>query len=92
MLWSEGSEAGPQVSGLQEPWPTASPAPAHGPTTPLAGRCRRQAAAKEKWVWGGGCGCECGCVVRAWGGLEPGGERQQNPHLRPWRSCYDLSP
>lgn len=81
MPWSEGSKAGPQVSGsgdlgliqnpelagLGEPWPTASPSPTYGPATPWQEGVGGGATAKEKWVWGGGCGCESGCVVRGWG-------------------------
>ena len=91
MLWSEARKAGPQVSGSgdpedsrtpesadpQEPWPTASPSPAHGPATPWQEGVGGRAAAKEKWVWDGGCGCECGCAVRGWGSQGPGGERGQ---------------
>ena len=62
-----GLTQNPELDGLEEPWPTASPSPTHGPATPWQEGVGGGATAKEKWVWGGGCGCESGCVVRGWG-------------------------
>lgn len=89
-FWLEGLRQPPGWAGIQEPWPTASPSSAHGPTTPGQEGVGVRAAAKEKWVWGGGCGCECGCVVRGWGGREPREEGGPNRHPHHWWCQYCL--
>lgn len=66
----------PRSTGLEAPWPTASPAPAHGPAAPRQEGVGGGAAAKEKWVWGGGGGGGCGCVVRGRRSLERSRGRQ----------------